>query len=123
MKFKLYSILGLGLLSLIGCGGGGGGGSSTPSNSGPVDHSTYAVTLSWETPTSQSGGTPLADLAGYNLYLGTSPQSYTDVTDVGKVKTYTITNLPGGTYYFVITAYDSAGSETEYSDEVKKTVP
>lgn len=99
------------------------GGGSSPSGSTQPDNSTNSVTLSWDTPTTRTEGTPLPDLAGYNVYYGRSPQSYSQIIDAGNAKTYTIDNLPGGTYYFALTAYDSSGNETEISDEVKKTVP
>ena len=116
-KSRFYPILVLFLFLLIGCGGG------NTSNSNPAEDPTYSITLSWETPISRTDGKPLPDLAGYNVYYGKAPQSYSQTFDAGNVKTYTIQNLPGGTYYVAITAYDSVGNETEYSDEVKKTVP
>lgn len=56
-------------------------------------------------------------------YYGASSLEYTDVREVGNVRTYTLQNLPAGTYYFAITAYDSAGNETAFSPEVKKNIP
>jgi hypothetical protein len=42
---------------------------------------------------------------------------------VGKVTTYTISNLiPGKTYYCVVTAYDTAGRESPVSNEISFTV-
>jgi hypothetical protein len=41
----------------------------------------------------------------------------------GKVTSYTISNLPKGqTYYFAISAYDSAGNESVMSAEVSKSL-
>jgi len=42
---------------------------------------------------------------------------------VGKVQRYTFQNMSPGDYYFVITAYDAAGNETDFSPEVKKSIP
>ncbi len=60
------------------------------------------------------------DLAGYRIYSGTSPGSYTrPMINVGNVNAYTVTNLTATTtYYFVVTAYDSAGNESLRSNEV-----
>jgi hypothetical protein len=82
-----------------GGGGGGGGGSAS-------------VTLTWN-----ANGE--SDLQGYRVYYGTSSQNYTTNTDVGKVTSYTVSGLATGiTYYFAITALDTAGNESGYSGEV-----
>lgn len=79
--------------------------------------------LSWDPPTTNVDMTPLADLVGYKIYYGTSPGDYVFNIDVGKVTTYTISNLPEGiTYYFATTAYDTSGNESGYSNEVHKTI-
>jgi hypothetical protein len=109
-------------LILSGCGGGGGGGSSA-SSSNPPEGTSSSITLSWETPVSQTDGKPLADLSGFNIYYGKSSLSYSERIDTGNVRTYTLENLPSGTYYLAITAYDSAGNETDFSPEVAKSLP
>ena len=67
-------------------------------------------------------GTPITDLAGYNLYYGTASGNYTQNINVGNVTTYTTSNLATGTYYFVATAYNTAGKESAYSNQVTKIV-
>jgi hypothetical protein len=120
---KPYSILlGLSLLALLSCGGGGGG-SSSSSGSNPPAETTSTVTLSWQTPVSSTDGSPMADLSGFNIYYGKSPQSYDEMIDAGNVRTYVLPNIPAGTYYFAITAYDSSGNETDFSPEWKKNLP
>ena len=74
----------------------------------------YEATLRWA-PNTES------DLAGYKVYYGTESRNYTNVIDVGNVTTYKITNLQAGTYYFAVTAYDTSGNESAYSEEVSKT--
>jgi hypothetical protein len=61
-----------------------------------------------------------ADLAGYRVYYGTSPTSYTQSVDVGNVLSTTISGLTDcTTYYFGVKAYDTAGNEsTAYSNQV-----
>lgn len=56
-------------------------------------------------------------VSGYRLYYGLSSGNYTDNVDVGKVTTYTLTELQDGlTYYIAATAYNNAG-ESGYSNE------
>ncbi|MCI0527739.1 MAG: fibronectin type III domain-containing protein [Nitrospira sp.] len=61
-----------------------------------------------------------SDLAGYKAYYGTSSGSYSSSPiDVGNVTTYTISGLTDNqTYYFVVTAYDTALNESAPSTEV-----
>ncbi len=82
---------------------------------------TFSVTLSWDPPTTNTDGTPLTDLAGYRVYYGNSPGSYSYSIDVGNVTTFTLSNLTSGTYYFAVTAYNSSGIESGFSNEVSKT--
>lgn len=79
---------------------------------------TSSVTLQWDAPTTNADGTPLTDLAGYKLYYGPSSGNYIKNIDVGNVTTYKASALPDGSYYFVVTAYDTGGNESDYSNEV-----
>ena len=82
------------------------------------------ATISWTPPTTNADGTPLTDLAGYKVYRGILPGAYTSTIDVGNVVTYTISALPENTrFYFAVTAYDTSGNESAYSNEVNKTMP
>jgi hypothetical protein len=64
---------------------------------------------------------PDTDLAGYRIYYGTSPTSYTQSVDVGNVTQATISGLTDCTlYYFGVKAYDTAANEsTTYSNQVQ----
>jgi Fibronectin type III domain/Viral BACON domain len=63
------------------------------------------------------------DLAGYNIHMGTQPGMYGTPISVGNTTSYTVGNLTGGrTYYFSLTAVDSAGNESQHSSEVSKPV-
>lgn len=65
-----------------------------------------------------------ADLAGYNVYYGTSPGKYSACINVGNVCSYKVDNLTQGkTYYFIVTALDKAGNESADSAEVSATLP
>ena len=63
-------------------------------------------------------------VVGYRLYQGGESLVYTNVVDVGNATLATITALvPGSTYYFAVTAYDSSGLESAFSGEIAYTVP
>lgn len=69
------------------------------------------VTLEWE---ASSG-----DIAGYNVYQGTSSKEYDVTMDVGNWTSVTVADLEDGeAYYFSVTAYDLENNESEYSNEV-----
>jgi len=110
-------LIGLIVIILTGCSGGGGstGGGNNINNTG-------IVTLSWSAPTTNTDGTPLTDLAGYNVYYGPSSGNYTNSYNAGMSTSYTINNLPAGTYYFVVTAYNAAGYASTFSNEASKTI-
>lgn len=80
--------------------------------------------LSWIPPNANSDGSKLTGLAGYKIYYGTSPQYLQRTIDIKDptVTEYTIENLPPYTYYFVITAYNTDGTESSRSNIVTKTV-
>jgi hypothetical protein len=82
------------------------------------------ATLTWQQPTTYEDGAPLTDLAGYKVYYGTSTGVYTNTVDVGNVLTYQVPNLTDGvTYYFNVTAYNTALLHSGYATEVSKTIP
>ena len=111
------SLLALAVLTLSSCGNGGGGGISTQ------EEGSVTATLSWDAPTTNTDGTELTDLTGYKVYYGTSSGVYDNVIDVADVTTYTLTDIAPATYYFAVTAYDELGNESDYSNEVSKTIP
>jgi hypothetical protein len=83
-----------------------------------------SMTLTWTAPTQNDDGTELTDLAGFKLYYGTSPGSYTKqvMIDNPSVTTFMIENLLPDTYYIVATAFNSSGIESGYSGMATKTV-
>ncbi len=81
-----------------------------------------STTLTWTTPTTNTDGTILTDLEGFKIYYGTTSGNYTNSINAGDVTSYTFNNLTSGTtYYFAVTAYDTAGLESTYSNQVAKT--
>lgn len=65
------------------------------------------------------------DLAGYRLYVGEVSWQYGEPVDVGNVTGHVMEITPeyGATYYFALTAYDTSGNESGYSDEASCFIP
>jgi hypothetical protein len=85
---------------------------------------TGTVTLSWTVPTTRTDGTPLTTLAGFRIYYGPATGNYPNAISVPNpgITTYVVDNLSSGTYYFVATAYDSKGLESDYTPPASKTI-
>src|SRR5690606_41140435 len=83
-----------------------------------------SVTLTWLPPTENEDGSALTDLAGYKIRYGQSPGNYTKTVTVPQpgLSSWQIDNLVSGTYYFVISAYNSSGVESSYSNEASKAL-
>jgi Fibronectin type III domain len=74
-----------------------------------------SLTLAWD-PSGASG------IRGYRLHYGTSSHGYSQTIDLGNTTTTTVSNLlPGQTYYFAVTDYNTAGAESIDSNEVSFT--
>ena len=86
---------------------------------------TGSATLSWTPPTQNTDGTPLTDLAGFKVRWGTSQGTYPNAATINNpgITTYLVENLPPSTYYFVATAFDTAGNESTFSNAASKTIP
>ncbi len=64
------------------------------------------------------------NLAGYRIYYGSAPRTYTNSIWEGNVTNATINNLvAGNTYYFAATAQDTTGVESLFSDELQYQIP
>ena len=75
---------------------------------------TSSVSFAWNANTEP-------DLAGYRLWQGAAVGGpYSAVLTLGKVTTATLNGVVDGTHYFVLTAYDTFGNESTYSNEVWK---
>jgi hypothetical protein len=76
-----------------------------------------SVTLNWQ-PSDADG------VVGYNVYYGTESGVYPHKITLGDVGAAPISGLQEGvTYYFVVTAYDADGGESDPSNEAIYTVP
>ena len=73
------------------------------------------VTVAWN-PNIES------DLAGYKVYYGIVTGMYDTSVDVGNKTNYTILGIVSGQGYFIaVTAYDTSGNESGYSNEISYT--
>jgi hypothetical protein len=64
-----------------------------------------------------------ASLQGYYLYYAKVGTNYQAI-DVGNTTSYTMTGLESGTrYYFIVSAHDGNGSQSDFSNEVYKDMP
>jgi hypothetical protein len=89
------------------------------SSSGTTTPTTTTASLAWNAS---------SDVTGYRLYYGTATNTYQQAKGsgvaVGNATSYTVSGLKSGTlYYFAVTAVDSNGNESPYSNEVSKQTP
>jgi chitodextrinase len=94
---------------------------SVTTESAPPPPPSNSAGLAWDSVTG-------SNLSGYRLYFGTAPGTYLQPvgqgTSVGNVTTYTMTGLASGSrYYFAVTAFDTLGIESDYSNEIFKDIP
>lgn len=83
-----------------------------------------SMTLKWKAPTENDDGSLLTDLRGYKVYYGPASGNYTKVLNLNNpaLTAYILDNLTPGTYYSVLTAYNSKDVESVNSNEVSKVV-
>jgi len=89
-----------------------------------VASTTGSASLSWSAPTQNTDGTALTNLAGYDIYYGTSATAMTQkvtITTAG-LQTYVISNLSSGKWYFEVIAVNSTGVESNPSGAVSMTI-
>jgi fibronectin type 3 domain-containing protein len=70
----------------------------------------FAATLLWNANTE-------TNVAGYRVYHGSQSRQYAAIIDVGTNTEWRITNMAPLTF-FAVTAYDTDGLESDFSDEV-----
>ena len=76
-----------------------------------------SVTLTWNPNTEP-------DLASYNVYFGTASANYTNKTTAGNSTTNLVQGLVRGVkYYFAVTAVNTSGAESDFSNEISYTPP
>ena len=106
----------------------------------PVDHSIRTLffiigliaTLFLSISAAQAGTATLSwnassgSVTGYRVYYGQVSGSYAtvkpDAPSLISGTTYTTPDLPAGTYYFAVKAFDSTGNSSGYSNQVSTTI-
>jgi len=80
---------------------------------------TKSATVSWSPPTANTDGSPLTDLAGYQLYYGTASGQYSASLSLpsASMNSTVLQGLNSGTWYFSVRAVNSAGVQSNFSPE------
>jgi hypothetical protein len=80
--------------------------------------------LSWAPPVENEDGSALTDLAGYRVYGGASANSLTLLRTISSagITTAVIDGLATGTLYFAVSAFTSAGAESDWSSLGTKNI-
>jgi hypothetical protein len=83
-----------------------------------------AATLTWLPPTENTDGSPIADLAGYRIRYGRQAGELTELQSIPNpgITSAVVENLASGTWYFTVSAYNTSGVESEYSNLAQKTI-
>jgi len=81
------------------------------------------TTLRWAAPTQRIDNTSLTNLVGFNLYFGQTPGDYGNKIAINNagLSTYVVENLSAGNWFFVITALDANGIESNPSNQVTRS--
>lgn len=83
-----------------------------------------SATLSWEPPTQNVDGTPLTNLAWYEIRYGLSSSELSQSVMVNNpsLSVYVLENLTSGTWYFAVAAVNSEGGTSPLSNVASKTI-
>ncbi len=93
---------------------GGQGGTTTTGNVG----------LSWTTPTTNSDGSSLSDLAGFYIYRGNSSSSLSRYVEIdgATAQSFNDLNVPAGTWFYAMSSFNASGGESARTQPVSKTI-
>lgn len=82
-----------------------------------------SANLTWTIPTRRTDNAPLDNLDGFNIYYGQTPGDYANKIKVNNstVSNYLVDNLSAGQWFFVITAVDTDGLESNPSNRGSKS--
>lgn len=117
----------------IGCGGGGGGGGGDGVADGgdvisdkPWPVGNGEIALSWVPPTERENGAalPLSELRGYRIHWGptNNPTEYSVTINDPYATSYTLGGVAPGTYQLAVTAIDSDGLESAFSNSLQRAL-
>ena len=83
-----------------------------------------AATLSWMPPSANTDGTPIQDLAGYEIRFGKSATVLDQIISIQNpsISTYVVEGLGSGTWYFSVVAVNKQGATSQPSNVASKTI-
>jgi len=113
------------LFLLNGCGATGeSSGSSSSSGVSNVPKGDGTALVSWTPPTENTDNSTLSDLAGFKIHYGTFPGEYEEAITINNpgLTSYLIEDLGASDWFFAMTAFNSSGIESAYSEEMFKTI-
>jgi hypothetical protein len=86
--------------------------------------STGSVTVNWSTPTQNTNGTPLVNLAGFRIFYSTNPNNLSQSAQIANpgITSYVLSNLAPGTWYIGLADYTAAGVQSSLSNIASTTV-
>jgi Fibronectin type III domain len=92
----------------------GAAGETSPPPSPLPSPSSGSASLQWLAPTTATDGSALSHLVGYRIYYGTDVNQLNETIELSNpgVLTYVVEDLPPGTYYFAVTAFNATGEST-----------
>ncbi|MCU7926975.1 MAG: putative Ig domain-containing protein [Candidatus Thiodiazotropha sp. (ex Dulcina madagascariensis)] len=83
------------------------------------------IALSWVPPVTRTDGNPLdmSEIAGYKIYMGSSQDNLEPVMEYEDrtIQNHLFENIETGDYYFAVTAYDTDGIESDFSNVAMKS--
>jgi hypothetical protein len=82
------------------------------------------ATVTWDAPTANADGSALTNLDGYQIDYGTDSAALTNSVQVPNAgaTSYTLSNLPSGTWYFTVRAHTNSGLTSDASSVTSKRV-
>lgn len=88
---------------------------ATPACDPPTFADCSSVTMTWDTPTTNTDGTelPLSEISHFNFYFGTDPEDLgLDARLARTINTWTVTGLGCDDYYIAVTCVSRSGVES-----------
>ena len=78
-----------------------------------------AVVITWDAPARSADGSTLNDLRGFRIHWGAQSGNYVNQLDVNNASatSHVVRNLTPATYFFAVTAIDTSGNESSFSNE------
>jgi hypothetical protein len=89
-----------------------------------TDVASGTATLSWTPPTTNSDGSALTNLAGYQVRYGRTASNLDQSVslDNPSISLYVVENLSAGTWYFAVVAVNATGATSTLSNTSNKTI-